>query len=254
MPGTGREIINGLKMTKKNLAGIPRLVLAVLLFLLSITSVPPGQQTNAAGDDVDLVLLLALDVSASVDSTEYSLMTEGLAEALSSETVGDTIRSGKIGAIAISVMQWSGFQEQEVKIKWTRVSDRTELIKLAEQVRVMKRRYKGGATDIGGAIKFSRELVHSAPFRTARRTIDIAGDGANNVNDHPSIERDITIKSNIIINGLAVTGQAIPLVRYYTHFVIGGPSAFVEEARDYDSFGTAMRRKLIREIGSQFLF
>lgn len=241
-------------MIKRNLAGIPHLVLAFLLFFFSLATAPPSHQTNAAGDGVDLVLLLALDVSASVDSTEYNLMTEGLAKALSSETVGDTIRSGKIGAIAISVMQWSGFQEQEVKIKWTRVSSRTDLIKLAEQVRAMTRRYKGGATDIGGAIKFSRKLVRSAPFLTARRTIDIAGDGANNVNEHPSIERDITIKSNIIINGLAVTGRAAPLVRYYTYFVIGGPAAFVEEARDYDSFGTAMRRKLVREIGGQLLF
>jgi len=228
-------------------------VLALLVGLFSLTAIPVSKTTKAASD-IDLVLLLALDVSASVDSSEYQLMIKGLAKALVSDQVGRAIRNGKRGAIAISVLQWSGFQEQDVKIKWTRVSSQAELATLAAKVAGMERRYKGGATDIGGAIKFSREWVLSAPFSALRKTIDMAGDGANNVNENPSIERDLAIKSGIIINGLAVIGEALPLVRYYTYFVIGGPAAFVEEARDYDSFGTAMRRKLIREIGGQLLF
>ncbi len=241
-------------MNKSSFATLPQVVIVVLAGLfLALATISPTRQTNAA-TNVDLVLLLALDVSASVDPSEYELMTSGLAGALASEQVGLAIRSGKVGAIAVSVMQWSGFQEQEVKIDWTRVSSPGELQKMAELVRKMPRRYKGGATDMGGAIKFSREIVLSAPFSARRKTIDIAGDGTNNVNQNPEIERDITVKAGIIINGLAVIGEAVPLVNYYTFFVIGGPAAFVEEARDYDSFGTAMRRKLIREIGGQLLF
>jgi len=234
-------------------ARVRQLALALLVGLLVLTPNLFSKTTKAA-PDIDLVLLLALDVSASVDASEYKLMTDGLASALGSPEVAKAVGSGPSGAIAIAVMQWSGFQEQEVKITWTRVSSPADLANLAMKVRAMPRRYKGGATDIGGAIKFSRDQVLSAPFSAARKTIDMAGDGANNVNENPEIERDLSVQAGIIINGLAIVGQALPLVRYYTYFVIGGPAAFVEEARDYDSFGTAMRRKLVREIGGQLLF
>lgn len=235
------------------LARISYLVLAFVVAFSIVSAVPTGKPTRAASN-VDLVLLLALDVSSSVDANEYKLMTQGLAKALMSPEVAQAIQNGKYGAIAISVMQWSGFREQDVKFKWMRVASRKHLAILAAKVRLMPRRYKGGATDIGGAIKYSRKLLLSAPFQATRRTVDIAGDGANNVNEHPSIERDKTVKAGIIINGLAIIGEALPLVKYYTYFVIGGPAAFVEQARDYDSFGTAMRRKLLREIGGQLLF
>jgi len=226
---------------------------AVLILLLVASALFSGRKTWALGD-VDLVLLLALDVSASIDAREYQLMTEGLANALSSVQVAQAVGAGKSGAIAISVMQWSGFQEQEVKIKWTRVSSYEDLLRFSGEVRRMTRRYDGGATDIGGAIKFSRELVNSTPFLTTRKTIDIAGDGTNNVNQSPAFERDITVNSGITINGLAIIGEAVMLVDFYTRFVIGGNLAFVENARDYDSFETAMHRKLLREVGSLYLF
>ncbi len=232
---------------------IPHVFFAVVIVLIIASAIFSGRKTWASGD-VDLVLLLALDVSASIDAREYQLMREGLADALSSAQVAQAVGAGKTGAIAISVMQWSGFQEQEVKIKWTRVSSREDLLNISDQVRRMTRRYNGGATDIGGAIKFSRELVNSAPFLTERKTIDIAGDGTNNVNRSPAIERDITVNSGITINGLAVIGEAVTLVDFYTKFVIGGNLAFVENTRDYDSFETAMHRKLLREIGSLYLF
>ncbi len=222
---------------------------AFLLFIANSTN-----RKGWSSGDVDLVLLLALDVSASIDDREYQLMREGLAQALLSEQVELAIRAGKNGAIAISVMQWSGFQEQAVKVRWTRLSGREDLLRLSNKVRRMTRRYSGGATDIGGAIKFNRKLVASAPFLSLRKVIDIAGDGPNNVNRSPEFERDITIKSGITINGLAVIGEAVTLAQYYSRFIIGGASAFVENTRDYDSFETAMRRKLLREIGALYLY
>jgi len=229
------------------------ILFAFLTVALVITGAISGRKSAASGD-VDLVLLLALDVSASIDSSEYQLMREGLAKALSSVQVNQAIRSGTIGAVAISVVQWSGFQEQTVKIKWTRVAGRNDLVNLSDKIRAMSRRYNDGATDIGGAIKFSRNLVNSAPFQSLRKSIDIAGDGTNNVNSSPAFERDITVNSGITINGLAIIGEAFTLVDYYTRFVIGGKMAFVEDARDYDGFETAMRRKLLREIGPLYLF
>ena len=240
-------------MRTRKPARFPQLLLALLVGLFALDTFSANKAGHAASE-IDLLLLLALDVSASVDSSEYTLMTNGLANALVSDEVGQAIRNGRRGAIAISVVQWSGFQEQEVKISWTRLSSPADLARLAKLVRKMPRRYHGGATDLGGAIKFSRKTVLSAPFAARRKTIDMAGDGANNVNANPSDERDLSVRAGIIINGLVIIGEAVPLVRYYTYFVIGGPAAFVEEARDYDSFGTAMRRKLVREIGGQMLF
>jgi len=222
------------------------------VFVLFIANSSNRKSWSSA--NVDLVLLLALDVSASIDEREYRLMREGLAKALLSKQVDLAIRAGKNGAIAISIVQWSGFQEQEVKIGWTRVAGSDDLLRISNKIGRMTRRYNGGATDIGGAIKFSRELITSAPFLSLRKVIDIAGDGPNNVNKSPAFERNITVKSGITINGLAIIGEAVTLAEYYSRFVIGGPSAFVENARDYDSFQTAMRRKLLREIGALYLY
>lgn len=213
-----------------------------------------GNSREAVSGSVDLLLVLSLDVSASIDSSEYQLMRGGLANALASPKVYNAIRGGKYGVIGIAVVQWSGFQEQSLKVDWTRVSSRKQLAVLADRVARMERRYKQGATDISGAISFSRKLIASAPFASSRRTIDIAGDGTNNVNSAPTSERDIAVRSGITINGLAVVGEAVTLVDFYTRFVIGGTGAFVESARDYDSFETAMLRKLLREIGSPYLF
>jgi hypothetical protein len=211
-------------------------------------------KARAADKGVDLVLLLALDVSASVDESEYELVRNGLANALALPETADLVAAGKHGAIGVAVMQWSGFQEQTVKINWIRLTSRRDFVQLANRIRRMSRRYKGGATDIGGAIKKSRELIIAAPFVASRKVIDLAADGTNNVNISPEFERDKTVSSGITINGLAVVGEAFVLVEYFERFIIGGNGAFVEKARDYDSFETAMRRKLLREIDATQLF
>ncbi len=229
-------------------------VALVVLVGAIVIAMAIGLQKSRASSGVDVAIVIALDVSASVDSGEFELMRDGLAAAISSPQVVKAMVSGKHGAVAINVMQWSGFSEQEVKIGWTRLSSESEIHEFAEQIRQTTRRYKGGATDIGGALSFSRELVLALPFQATRTVIDIAGDGPNNVNYSPTIERDKAVKEGITINGLAVVGEVPILVDYFNQFVIGGLDAFVEKAADYDSFERAMRRKLVREIGTMFLF
>ncbi len=207
-----------------------------------------------ASGDVDMVLLLALDISASVDDDEYLLMRDGLAAALSSPEVAKAISSGVNGAIGLSVVQWSGFAEQRVNIAWTRVASEVDLKRISSDIRHIGRKWDHGSTDIGGAIDFCRKKVLDAPFTAPRRVIDIAGDGTNNTNRPPNLDRDIAVKAGIIINGLAVTGGHPALVEYYKRFVIGGEGSFVETTDDYPGFERAMRRKLIREIGGLFLF
>ena len=220
---------------------------------LIIAVIFAGQKTRASSG-VDVAILIALDVSASVDASEFDLMREGLAAAISSPEVANAVVNGKRGAIAVSVVQWSGFTEQEMKLDWARLSSNTELVDFANRIRKMSRRYKDGATDIGGALNFSRKKVLTSPFQATRSVIDLAGDGPNNVNFSPTIERDLAIKDGITINGLAVIGEVSMLEEYFIRFIIGGPDAFVEKTADFDGFMRAMERKLIREIGSMLLF
>jgi len=227
--------------------------LAFAAAILALSGMPVSAD-GRAGVEVDVLLVVALDVSASVDAEEFDLQREGLARALASPQVAKAVARGKTGAIAVTVLQWSGFQEQEVKVPWTRVSGAADLARLANQARAMARRYDGGATDIGGAIAFSHRLLAEAPYASERRVLDIAGDGTNNVNHSPHFERDLAVKGGTHINALAVAAPPSPLTGYFRDKVIAGPGAFVETAANYEAFEETMRRKLVREIGGQLLF
>ncbi len=207
-----------------------------------------------ARGDVDLLLVIALDVSGSVDSGEFDLQREGLSRALESPQVAGAIAGGVNGSIAVTVVQWSGFIEKMVKVDWVRVSNASDLSRLANEVRQMTRQYDDGATDIGGAIGFCQRLFASVPYSGMRRVIDIAGDGTNNVNYSAEFERDRVVKAGTTINALAIAPTTSKLAGYYRNKVIGGAGAFVETAADYSAFERAMLRKLVREIGGPILF
>lgn len=226
---------------------------SILAWMLLVGGSALAQKPGAASD-VDLALVIALDVSGSISVAEYQIMRQGLARALTTRQISQAIEAGNIGAIAINVVQWSGFQEQQMMIGWTRVATFGDLQNLADRVLKMQRRYEGGATDIGGALDFTRSLVEKAGFTSARQVIDIAADGTNNVNNSPNFARDRTLDQGITINGLVITTDSPFLAEYFIRFVIGGSGAFVEQAGDYDGFERAMRKKLLREIGAQYLF
>lgn len=230
-----------------------RFLIVVLTSFLVLT-MGFSHRTTRASSGIDMLLVIALDVSASVDDDEFNLMREGLARAIASPEVTNAISAGLHGAIGVNIVQWSGFIEKEVMIGWSRISGKAQVLALSQKVRAMNRRYDSGATDLGGAIEYSHKIVMNAPFKTTRKVIDIAGDGTNNVNDTPNRERDRAVMAGIIINGLAVTDGRRDLTDYYTKFVIGGDGSFVENAKTYVDFEHAMRRKLIREIGNLMLF
>lgn len=212
----------------------------------------PVMRVWPSGQKVDVALVIALDVSASVTEDEYTLMREGLARALDSSEVANAIRSGNLGAIALGIMHWSGFQEQRIKTDWTYVTGRTGLRTLADDVRRSERRYYGGATDIGGAITFCQKMLLGGPAHASRRIIDLVGDGTNNVNFSPRINSDQAAAAGITTNALAIPIKDAGLVAYYRQTVIGGQAAFVEQTPDYIGFATAMKRKLVREITSLY--
>ena len=206
-----------------------------------------------SGNDVDLVLVLALDCSSSVDKEEFALQRDGLAQAFRSEQVALAIQDGTLGRIAVAVVQWSGFREHDVTLDWQVVHDRASARKLARGIEGMRRRYRNGATSISHALKYSAALARTGRFTAGRRVIDISGDGKNNVNDQPGSTRDQAVASGVTINGLAILNRTADLGDYYRKNVIGGPDSFVVTAENFQAYLVAIKKKLLREISEPAL-
>ena len=229
---------------------ISRCVAAVLVSsALLLSSVIAVRST----DNVDLVLVLALDVSHSVSDQEFDLQRVGLAKAFRHPAVIKAIQDGQRKRIAVSAVQWSGFLEQHIAVPWTIISETADAFAFADRLAQMPRRYTGGATHIAGAIRHATDLIGKAPFAAPRQVIDVSGDGRNNVNDSPRGARDRAVRAGVTINGLAIVHKTPDLVDYYRQYVIGGPGAFVVSAKDYDDFPRAILLKLLREINMRFI-
>jgi hypothetical protein len=217
---------------------------------VAIVAALQGFPTAAAERQaVDLELVLAVDVSSSVDDGEYLLQMHGLAFAFRHPDVVSAIESSTIGGIAVAVVHWSDANRQVLAVDWTAVWDQTSAADLADRISEVPRRIAGGPTSISGAIEFSRRQIESNGYDGARLTIDVSGDGRANSGPQPVVARDRATAAGITINGLAILNEEPFVDRYYRHSVIGGREAFVIPASDYDAFAAAMVEKLIREIG-----
>jgi hypothetical protein len=196
---------------------------------------------------VDLALALAIDCSFSVDSGEHRLQMEGFATALQSEEVLAAIKNGTHQRIAISVYQWSDADNQLIVVPWTIVATQADLDAVAKILARGRRDLAEGGTAISSALIFGSGLFLSAPA-TERKVIDLATDGRNNIGQPVQVARDFVVAQGITINGLAITNEWQMLELYLERQVIGGNLSFVEKATNYDNFGAAMMRKLVREI------
>ncbi len=198
---------------------------------------------------VDLELILAVDASLSVSFDEYLHQMRGLATALRSpEVITALERTGDAG-IAVTVVQWSSADLQEMMLGWTHIADGAAARALAKRIETMPRTMLMGNTAIGALIHAALPMFHDNGFEGARRTIDISGDGRSNEGPHTETARDRAIAEGVTINGLAILNQDPRLDIYYRESVVGGPAAFVMSANDYHDFGRAMMTKLISEIG-----
>ncbi|MEM9358394.1 MAG: DUF1194 domain-containing protein [Pseudomonadota bacterium] len=202
---------------------------------------------------VDLSLVLALDVSASVDAREFDLQKNGLAAAMTHPSVIEAIGVGRNKRIAVTVVQWSGYQKQFVVVPWHIVDGASSATVFAQKLLETSRVTLNGFTHIGGAIRYSVRVARSAEFTADRMVIDISGDGTNNVLPRPAGERDLAVRAGFTVNGLAIVNEASDLDQYYRRNVIGGPGSFVIVAQSYDDYAKAMIQKLIREITDQQL-
>lgn len=210
---------------------------------------------RAGPEPVDVLLVLAVDVSRSIDEDEARLQREGYRSAVSDPRVVEVIRRGMIGAIGIAYVEWAGVEYQRLVIPWTRIASQADADAWAEAL-AQAPRASLSWTSISGGIDFSRQVLREAPFEGTRKVIDVSGDGVNNSGRPAELARDEAVAEGITINGLPIVNDRptfgrmppIPLDQYFERNVIGGPGAFMIVAEDFESFGTAVRRKLLREI------
>jgi hypothetical protein len=232
---------------------IIRLVLAVLAL-----SIAAGA-TRA--ERVDVVVVLAADVSRSVDDEEFRLQRNGIATALTSPKVLAAIRSGNHGAVAVCFVEWAGVGQHMMVADWTVVRDPASAEKIAAVVRSAPRSYYG-STAIGSAIHYSMLQLGRAGVDADRQVIDISGDGTNVSGPPVTIARDAAVEAGITVNALVILSPVPnPFNPYHTHppegleeyfrrNVIGGTGAFTTVVEGFETYADAMINKLIREIAS----
>lgn len=201
---------------------------------------------------VDLQLVLAIDVSSSVDYREFNLEVEGYIQAFRHPDVLRAIQAGPHGRIAVTLMQWAGRYQQRVAVDWTVVGNAAEAERMAGEIVEMPRLFEG-ATALGEAVLYAVELFDKAPGPAPRRAIDVSGDGMSNEGRIASFGRDSAARRGITINGLAIVNEEKDLEEFYRQFLITGPAAFVMVARSFESFADAIVRKLIREITGELV-
>ena len=235
----------------KTLANRAGLVLAgVLTFVLFLgPAVTPVRST----DTVDIALVLAMDVSGSVNAYEYGLQRDGVAAAFRDPEVLAAIQLGQRKRIAVAVVQWAGVGKQAITVPWRIIGDQEAAATFSDELQAMPRKFINGETHISGIIEFATKVALQAPAMAGRYVIDISGDGMDNVGYAPDFARNRALKSGVTINGLAILNETPRLTEYYHHRVIGGPYAFVMKANRYEDYAEAIRKKLIREISQHLL-
>lgn len=197
-------------------------------------------------------LVLALDVSSSVDASENALQTRGLAAALRDPAVIETILFPPGSGVMASAFAWSGFQHQEVLVDWTWLGDRASVLAFADAIAATARRYDHWPTALGRATHFAAQMHAANTVPCRRRIVDVSGDGANNDGVGPDWHRARGAFEGLTINGLVIRGADPDPVAYYETHVLHGPGAFVEVIDSYTDYPSAILRKLLRELQPPF--
>ena len=221
-----------------------------LLFSLS------GNVAVASGGPIDVALVLAVDMSGSMDLEEAHVQRQGYVDALRHPEFINAVTAGFNGRIAISYFEWAGSVNETSLVDWHLIEDAGNAEAFAEQIAsrpVVTRR----GTSISNAIAFAARLVAASPHDAMRQVIDVSGDGPNNLGPPVSPIRDATVAGGIVINGLAIlirpSGGIVTLDQYYADCVIGGPGSFVLPVHRPEDFAIAIRQKLVMEVSGREL-
>lgn len=213
----------------------------------------PAPRLPAMPTEVDVALVLAVDISFSMDLEELALQRAGYVEALRSPEVHKAIANGATGRIAISFFEWAGVNIQHHLLPWTVIDSPESALAAAAEIEKQPTR-RGRRTSISGAIDFSVRQLDEAPFRALRKVMDISGDGPNNSGRVVTVARDEALRKGISINGLPIAIRKpgyldiSELDIYYEDCVIGGQGAFVIPITEKAQFIQTIKTKLIMEI------
>ncbi len=204
-----------------------------------------------AAADCRLGLVLAVDVSRSIDVEDYAIQTEGLARALEDSRVRDAIFKGD-GEVALSIYYWSGRGYQDLIQPWVLLESPADLDAAIATVRQTPRPEAPLATALGDALGYASDLLYYAP-PCGRQVLDVAGDGRNNEGISVAHAYEGTDFTGVTVNALAVGEHEADLVDYFTSELIRGPGAFVELAPRQADYPKAILRKLLRELGDPLI-
>ena len=220
----------------------PNLQLMKLLLPLLLALAAPAVRA------CETALVLAVDVSNSIDNFEYNIQTNGMAEALRDPLVLESLVAGQV---ALTVVQWSGPANQEVSIPWRRMQSDGDVFAMAQEAEDMSRAVIMANTAIGDTIQFVSALFADVPD-CKRRVIDISGDGADNAGTLPEKQRRIAEQNGITINGLAIDPHGLSITNYYRTRVITR-NGFVMTSRGHQSYAETLKEKIRREV-AQVMF
>lgn len=241
--------------------GLVLVVAAALAgFSLAAPNIPPplAQRSESAATSVDVELILAVDVSYSMDPEEQALQREGYMAALTSREFLRALKQGMHGRIALTYFEWAGMHHQQIIVPW-RIIDGPETAD-GFAADIGRARYtRASRTSISGALLFAAPMFEGSGYRGVRRVIDVSGDGVNNNGPLVTVTRDEVLAKGITINGLPIllkrpnasTLDIDQLDVYYEDCVIGGPGAFVIPIKERDQFKEAIRTKLVLEIAGR---
>jgi hypothetical protein len=204
---------------------------------------------------VDVELILAVDVSYSMDMEELQVQREGYAQAIASKEFLQALKSGPNGKVAVTFFEWAASGDQKIIIPWRVIDGPETADAVADEIMKAPIR-RASRTSISGAIGFAMPLFEADPYHGLRRVIDISGDGPNNNGAPVTSLRDAALAKGIVINGLPImvkepsyaTMDIENLDFYYEDCVIGGPGSFVVPIKDRDKFKEAIHNKLLLEV------
>lgn len=237
--------MHGWTRRRRHACGPLRINGIIALALALLTAGPAQAQCR-------LALVLALDVSSSVDALEYDLQRVGLAAALDAPEVRHAILNGAQGEVALAVYEWSGFFQHKLHLDWTVMRSDADIDEAVRTLAKMTRSHDDFPTAVGQALGFGATLLERGPT-CMRRVIDISGDGINNYGFGPDAAYRNFPFDGVTVNGLVVLGHSADVLLYYQQKVARGPNAFVMAAQGFEDFQNAMTRKLYREINDIML-
>jgi len=235
------------------IGGVVALAACAALAAPRFSDFPSQKAANSV--EVDVELVMAVDISYSMDMDELALQREGYAQAVASQEFLNALKQGTHGKVALTLVEWAGIADQRVVVPWRLVEGAASAQAVSEEMAraPVRRAFR---TSISGALMFSATLFENNGYRGIRRVIDVSGDGTNNQGPIVTQVRDDVLAKGIVINGLPImlkepqpnSIDIKDLDIYYEDCVIGGPGAFVVPIRERDKFRDAIRTKLVLDI------